>query len=182
MPIYEYLCPECNRVYNFLVQRPDPERHPACPKCGALDLRKQVSRFAFKRSGDAGSRKDVDSGPDFGGSEFGGGEGDFGAGGPGGGGPEGLDDPRTEREMMRLMRDMEHLDENDPKQLALMMRRMSNVTGEPFDAEMEDAVRRLESGEDPERVEEDMGGGLLGGPDGGGMSGPPSYDDDLYSF
>ncbi|MFI0608136.1 MAG: zinc ribbon domain-containing protein [Anaerolineae bacterium] len=181
MPIYEYLCPECNRVYNFLVQRPDPDRHPACPKCGAEDLRKQVSRFAFKRSGEAASKGDGDGGFPVG--EGSGDDGGWGEGGPGGGeGPEGLDDPRTDREMMRLMRDMEHLDENDPKQLAQMMRRMSTVTGEPFDAEMEDAVRRLESGEDPERVEEDMGGGLLGGPDGGGMSGPPSYDDDLYSF
>lgn len=167
MPIYEYLCPPCNRVYSFLVQRPDPERQPSCPKCGAAELRKQVSRFAFKRSGG-------------GAAEAGGGIEDGPGMGEMGGGPD-LDDPRAEREMMRLMRDMEHLDESDPKQLAQMMRRMSSVTGEPFDAEMEDAVRRLEAGEDPERVEEDMGGGLLGGP-GGGMAAPPSYDDDLYSF
>lgn len=177
MPIYEYLCPDCNRVYSFLVQRPDPERQPSCPKCGAADLRKQVSRFAFKRSGAVAKQDAGDAAADFAGDG-----GDWGDMGPGGEGPGGLDDPMADREMMRLMRDMEHLDENDPKQLAQMMRRMSTVTGEPFDAEMEDAVRRLESGEDPERVEEDMGGGLLGGPDGGGMSGPPSYDDDLYSF
>jgi len=79
------------------------------------------------------------------------------------------------------MADAEHMDENDPRQLALMMRRMSEISGEPLDAEMEDAVRRLEAGEDPERVEEDMGG-LGFGPDGGGNGGTPSYDDDLYSF
>jgi putative FmdB family regulatory protein len=176
MPIYEYLCPDCNRVYSFLVQRPDPERQPSCPKCGAADLRKQVSRFAFKRSGAVAKQGAGDAAPDFAGEG-----GDWGGEGPGGEGPGGLDDPMADREMMRLMRDMEHLDENDPKQLAQMMRRMSTVTGEPFDAEMEDAVRRLESGEDPERVEEDMGGGFLGGGE-GGASGPPSYDDDLYSF
>jgi hypothetical protein len=57
---------------------------------------------------------------------------------------------------------------------------MSEITGEGLDAEMEEAVRRLESGEDPERVEEDMGELGLGG--GEGFGGGPSYDDDLYSF
>jgi putative FmdB family regulatory protein len=174
MPIYEYHCPACNRIYNFLVQRPDPDRHPDCPKCGAKDLRKQVSRFAFKRSGQ--KAHEPPSGTGFGGGDFGGGE-DFGP--PDG--PDRMDDPAMERDMMRLMRDMEHMDENDPRQLAQMMRRMSGATGEPFDEEMEEAVRRLESGEDPERVEEDIGGGLLGDGE-GGAHGPPSYDDDLYSF
>ena len=79
MPIYEYLCPECNRVYSFLVQRPDPERHPVCPKCGAADLRKQVSRFAFKRSGEAAAKGD-----DAGGYPAGDGFGDEGGWGEGG--------------------------------------------------------------------------------------------------
>lgn len=164
MPIYEYLCPTCHRVFSFMTHTVHETRVPACPKCGAADMRKQVSRFAFVRGG-ATARG--------------------GAGAPEGGaeGPDPLDDPRVEHEMMRLMSQAEHMDENDPRQLGHLMRRMSEITGEPLDGEMEEAVRRLEAGEDPEKVEADLGDVFgEGGPDGDGFGGPPSYDDGLYTF
>jgi putative FmdB family regulatory protein len=159
LPIYEYLCPACNRVFSFLSRTSAPEHAPACPKCGGTDLRKRVSRFAFVRSGT--------------------GSGD--EGGPAPGGDDPLDDPRVEREMMRLMQQAEGMDENDPRQLAQFMRRMSDLTGEPLDAEMEEAVRRLEAGEDVEKIEEEMGDLLGDGPD-GGFGAPPTYDEGLYSM
>jgi putative FmdB family regulatory protein len=164
MPIYEYLCPNCNRVYSFLAQSVTVTKEPTCPKCGATNLRKMVSRFAFVRSGGgAKETADAEGGPPRGG------------GLPGE--PDPYDDPRVEREMMRLLGDAENLDENDPRQLGRLMRRMSEITGEPLEPEMEEAMRRLEAGEDPDKVEEDMGD-LFG--EGGGPGGPPSYDDDLY--
>jgi putative FmdB family regulatory protein len=157
MPIYEYMCPSCNRIYNFFAQSVNVERTPTCPKCGADDLVKQVSRFSFVRSkGSAGPKPE------------GGGEGD-----------DPLDDPRIEREMMKLLSDVEGMDENDPRQLGRLMRRMSEITGEAMDEEMEEAVRRLESGEDPEKIEEEMGD-LLGGDMMGGEGMPPTYDEGLY--
>lgn len=178
MPIYEYLCPDCNRIYSFLSQKYNPDEAPACPKCGGTRLTKAVSRFAFVRSGPSGG----------GGSGEGGDMGEMGGmGGMGGmgegGGPDPLDDPRVEREMMQLMAQAENMDENDPRQLGRLMRRMSEISGEPLDGEMEEAVRRLESGEDPERIEDDLGdvlGGEMGM--GGGAYGAPDYDDDLYSM
>jgi hypothetical protein len=58
---------------------------------------------------------------------------------------------------------------------------MTELTGEDMDPEMEEAVRRLEAGEDPEKVEEDMGD-VLGGEGGGPYDpyGAPTYDDGLY--
>jgi len=38
-----------------------------------------------------------------------------------------MDDPRIERAMMDLERDMEHLDENNPKHMAHMMRKMKDL-------------------------------------------------------
>ena len=32
MPIYEYLCPHCNRVYSFLTQSSSENKQPTCPK------------------------------------------------------------------------------------------------------------------------------------------------------
>jgi putative FmdB family regulatory protein len=162
MPIYEFLCLKCNRVYSFLARGTEIDREPTCPRCGSTDLRKQVSRFAVVRSGTRppGPSDDAPAAE---------------------GGPDPLDDPRVEREMMRLVHDAEGMDENDPKQIASFMRRMSSLTGEPLDAEMEEAVRRLESGEDPEKVEEDMGDVLgTGSGDGDGYMGGPSYDEGLY--
>ena len=81
--------------------------------------------------------------------------------------------------MMHLLNQLEGMDENDPKQMGTLMRKMSEITGEGLDPEMEEAVRRLEAGEDPDKIEEDLGD--LGMGDGGGMGGP-TYDDGMYSL
>jgi putative FmdB family regulatory protein len=51
MPIYEYLCRTCNRVYGFLFATTTDSGQPTCPRCGATDLERQVSLFAFVRGG-----------------------------------------------------------------------------------------------------------------------------------
>ena len=52
------------------------------------------------------------------------------------------------------------LDENDPRALARAMRRMSDEMGEPMEPEMEEALGRLEQGEDPEAVMAGMDEGI----------------------
>jgi hypothetical protein len=51
---------------------------------------------------------------------------------------------------------------------------------------MDVAIKRLEAGEDPEKIEADMGdmlGGLMGGPEGGGAGGGGySQDPGLYDY
>ena len=37
MPIYEFACPDCRKIFNFLSKRLQPAGPPACPKCGAPD-------------------------------------------------------------------------------------------------------------------------------------------------
>ena len=49
MPIYEFACPRCRKIFNFLSRRVNPSRLPVCPKCGNKKLEKQVSRFAMSR-------------------------------------------------------------------------------------------------------------------------------------
>ena len=48
---------------------------------------------------------------------------------------------------------MAGLEQEDPRALASFMRRMSDEMGEPMDAELQDVVGRLESGEDPSAVD-----------------------------
>jgi putative FmdB family regulatory protein len=47
-------------------------------------------------------------------------------------------------------------DEDDPKSMARMMRKMGNELGEEMPAEFDEVVDRLESGESPEDIEKTM--------------------------
>jgi hypothetical protein len=64
-----------------------------------------------------------------------------------------------ERMMAEMERDMAGLDENnpDPRALGHMMRKMTEATGQRMPGEMEHMIRRLEAGEDPEKLEEEFG-------------------------
>jgi hypothetical protein len=93
-------------------------------------------------------------------------------------------DARLEAAMGELERDFEGLDENDPRQMGRAMRRMSELTGEPLDGEMEEVVRKLEEGVDPDKLEDQLGdafGEDDGGPGGGGR-GSPARDPGLYDY
>jgi putative FmdB family regulatory protein len=164
MPIYEFACPKCRRIFSFLAKRVNPGRKPVCPKCGNKKLTKEVSRFAMTK----GLKEPA-------------------AAGPAGAEPSmpDLDDPRVARAMAEMEREMEHLDESNPKHLARLMRKMKDIM--PADAmpkEMETAIQRLEAGEDPEKIEEDMGdvlGDFMGG-EGGGAGGGYTQDSGLYDM
>jgi len=75
-----------------------------------------------------------------------------------------LDEGRMERAMGELAREAEGLNEEDPQQMAALMRRFSDKTGMSLGAGMEEALSRMESGEDPEAIEQEMGN-LLDGED-----------------
>jgi putative FmdB family regulatory protein len=49
MPIYEFACPKCRRIFSFLSKRVNPGRLPVCPKCGSKKMSRQISRFATAR-------------------------------------------------------------------------------------------------------------------------------------
>ena len=51
---------------------------------------------------------------------------------------------------------LDDLNENDPRSLGRMMRRMADETGEDMGPEFGEVVNRLEKGEDPESIEKSM--------------------------
>ena len=72
------------------------------------------------------------------------------------------------------------IDENDPKGMARMMRKLGSEMGEEMPPEFGDMVDRLEAGESPESIEQSMGdvGGMgdAGGMgDMGDMGGAPDF-------
>ena len=160
MPIYEYSCPDCRRIFQFLSKRLQPKRKPACPQCGNKKLTKEISQFAaLKGAAEPGAVPDLDS----------------------------LDSPKMERFMREMERDMSGLDENNPKHMAHMMRKMQDaLPADMMPKEMNEAIRRLESGEDPEKIEADMGEVFdqFMGDEGGGRSKGGGYTKDggLYDM
>ena len=96
------------------------------------------------------------------------------------------------RAMAEIERDMDHLDENNPKHMAHLMKKMKDALPPGvMPKELDTAIKRLEKGEDPEKIEEDMGdvlGDAFGGPgeedDGSGFGGPSTYsrDPNLYDY
>ena len=165
MPIYEFACPKCRRIFNFLSKRLNPDRLPACPRCGNKKMAKQMSRFAMTKGLKEPAAKSDDAGdepmPD-------------------------MDDPRVMRAMSELERDMEHLDENNPKHMAHMMKKMKDLMPPgTVPKELDVAIKRLEAGEDPEKIEEDMGdllGDFMGGEEGGAGGGGYTHDSGLYDY
>lgn len=96
-----------------------------------------------------------------------------------------FDDSRVERAMMEMERDMEHMDENNPKHMAHLMRKMKDLMpAGTMPKELDTAIKRLEAGEDPEKIEADMGdvlGGLMGGEE-GAKGGGYAHDSGLYDY
>jgi putative FmdB family regulatory protein len=179
MPIYEFYCPRCHRLFSFLSRTVDTEKVPGCPRCQGTGLVRRVSAFAISKA-----RKEEPAASPAGEPE---------------------DEARLARVMESMAGEMEGLDENDPRQGARFMRRMFEAAGLPVQEGMEEALRRMEAGEDPEKIEAEMGDtlgeGPFGagdadgeapapekGPSGHGLSGlrrrvlPPSVDPELHEM
>ena len=168
MPIYEFYCPDCHAIFNFLARQPDTTSRPECPRCGRPKLERRFSRFAISRGRSESA------------------EGDEGL-------PDGLDETKMERLFAEMAGEAEGVDEDDPKQMARMMRKLYEGAGLRPGGAVEEAMRRMEAGEDPGKIEEEMGDLLeaeepLFSEGGRGLRGlsrklkPPEVDETLYDL
>ena len=162
MPIFEYLCRSCNRIYSFLSLRATPEREPVCPRCGRTGLERVPSAFAVTGSRKTAKESGPRSGDDAEGSR-----------------------PGLEEKALRMASEMSEADAEDPRAMARMMRHLAEESGERITPAMDEMFRRMEAGEDPEALEEELGPRLeeeMGGEDDEGGGGAPSRDDGLYDL
>ncbi|MDX9785771.1 MAG: zinc ribbon domain-containing protein [Salinivirgaceae bacterium] len=164
MPIYEFYCGVCHTIYNFFSKTVNTAAVPFCPKCKSDTLTRQVSVFAV--TGRASDEADTDM-------------------------P--IDEQKLERAMALLGREAEHINEEDPRQAADLMRKLTDMTGLELGPGMSEALRRMAQGEDPDSIEAEMGDVLESEdpfilPDGKGKTGPaqrrslPAKDDTLYDL
>jgi hypothetical protein len=152
MPIYEYYCPDNHTIYQFYAKTvAQGQTTPKCPDNPKFTLKKLVSAFAIKSGGakdDALEQKPASA-------------------------EDSPEDARLDAAMGEMEKEFASVDENDPKAMARMMRRMSELTGEKIDGQFEEVVRKLEEGADPDSLEDQLGpedqAEDSGDPYGGGM-------------
>ena len=133
MPIYEFYSPDTHRIYSFFARSLSQGRKkPRCPDDPKARMERLVSRFAV--TGRAKEKADTPGEMD-------------------------APDPRMERVMAEMEREISSLsdDNPDPRQLGRLMRKMTEATGQKMPEEMEQMITRLEKGEDPEKLESEFG-------------------------
>jgi putative FmdB family regulatory protein len=168
MPIYEFYCAPCHRVFSFLSRRIETARAPDCPRCGAKALSRRASPFAISKGRKEESANPPDEMPD-------------------------VDEGKLMKLIEELGPEAEKLDEQNPRQAASMLRRLMSAAGLPVAGGMQEALRRMEAGEDPEKVEESLGDALDGDPFAPAPAAapglgrlrrllPPSVDSHLYEM
>ncbi|MCP4691639.1 MAG: zinc ribbon domain-containing protein [Desulfobacterales bacterium] len=136
MPIYEFYCEACNTIFNFFSKSVNTDKTPGCPKCPNKALSRQMSAFAV--TGRAREDEVMDDIP--------------------------FDESKMEKAMEALAGEAENINEDDPRQAAQLMRKLTDITGMQMGSGMEEALDRMEKGEDPETIEAEMGE-LLDGED-----------------
>jgi len=142
MPIYEYRCADCKRRVSIFFRTMSAAESGVGsvtpPHCQGQHLHRLVSKVSFIRADNLGDKGDVggtttaDDLADT--DQYGGYDND----------PAGFD------QMMQGM------DEEDPRSVARWARQMQRQTGEDLGPGFETALSRIESGEDPDRVMDDM--------------------------
>lgn len=150
MPIYEYKCGGCDRKvslfftsYSVAASRAEAGEN-RCPRCGSPNLKRVMSRARTVRAG-GGGEYDTEMGADLGANSMGAMDDDLMAG----------------------------IDQDDPRQVARWARQMKESLGDEFDMgpEFDQALTRIEKGEDPEKVMEDYD------PEAFAAGGEDDYDD-----
>ncbi len=129
MPIYEFYCSNCNTIFNFFSKSVNTTKKPKCPKCKKKTLDKQVSLFAF--TGHAKEEGEISDLP--------------------------VDESKMEQAIKTLANEADKINEDDPRQAANLMRRLTDMTGLKLGPGMNEALSRMEKGENPEQIEADMG-------------------------
>ena len=129
MPIYEFYCEDCNTIFNFFSKSVNTTKKPKCPACKNKTLSRQMSAFAF--TGKAKEDGDIDDLP--------------------------FDEHKMEKAMNMLAGEAEKINEDDPRQAANLMRKLTDMTGMELGPGMQEALKRMEAGEDPDAIEAEMG-------------------------
>lgn len=148
MPIYEFACPVCRKLFSFYSRRINTETIPNCPKCGA-PLVKQLSLFQAKRGKgaasspwnfDDGCEDETASAPDFDAS-----------------------DERIAGAISELGSQIDRMDPDDPGGTAKTLEEFAKKSGVKFNKEVTDALSKMASGDNSESVQSQLEAAMSSG-------------------
>jgi putative FmdB family regulatory protein len=136
MPMYEFFCNDCNTIYTFFSRKIETKKIPPCPQSSIHHISRLVSRFAVTGTSKNSTSEfgDDESMPNL---------------------P--INESKMERALESLAAEAEHINEDDPRQAANLMRKLTDMTGLRLGDKMENALSRMEAGEDPDAIEQEMG-------------------------
>ena len=142
MPIYEFYSPDNHKIYSFYSRTiKNSDISPLCPDGEKLEMRKMMSAFSVTGNGGDGDEVNDDSEVD-----------PFSQ----------LSDAQSSSAMKEMENAISGMDEEnpDPRQMGSLMRKMCEMTGEKMDGVMEEVVRKLEEGANPEELEDSLGSAM----------------------
>jgi putative FmdB family regulatory protein len=161
VPIYEFYCPDCHTIFSFFSGRVNTAKRPDCPRCGRPEMERRPSLFAVVGR----AREEGEEAPD-------------------------LDQSAMEKAVASLAQNEAALDGDDPRLAARAMREFYQASGLDLGPGVEEYIRRLESGQDPEEVDQELGHLLddedpflpRPGPAKAAKNRPPARDETLYEL
>lgn len=140
MPIYEFHSPDTEKIYMFYAPSLSyANLTPLCPDGDQMKMIKLLSGFSITGRNQEVPELSSETDPD---DPF-----------------AGMDPSKSGELMKELERSIAGMDEDnpDPRQMGSLMRRMCELSGEKMDEPMEEVIRKLEEGINPEELEERMG-------------------------
>ena len=142
MPIYEFHSPDTGKIYSFFAPTIKySDLVPLCPEGSGKKMVRLISGFSItgkqKEATQPEAQNDQDPDDPF----------------------AGMDRDHANEIMKELESSISGMDEDnpDPRQMGSLMRKMCELSGETMDEPMEEVVRKLEEGMNPEDLEDRMG-------------------------
>lgn len=130
MPIYEFYCHRCHMIMSFYARKQGITKSPTCPHCGDKNLTRVVSTFITLRADRQKHSEDINF-------------------------P--LNEAKMEKAIESLAQEAETIDEDNPQEAARIIKKFTQTAGLELGKGMQTALQRMEAGEEPEKIEEEMG-------------------------
>jgi len=160
MPIYEFFCPDCNTIFHFYSPTVNTHKIPLCPQCQHRELERLLSTFAtVSAKKETGEDENIP-----------------------------LDETKMMEAAKMMENEMKNVNEDDPRHMVSILRKLSKTLGVKMNDRVEEAMFKVEAGEDPEKVASEIAEEL--GPENffkqkkptGKQSGKIRYDETLYEL
>ena len=161
MPIYEFHSPDSRKIYSFFARSLSfAGKVPLCPDGKKYRMRKVISGFSITAKRE--EPEELSQTPNDPDDPF-----------------AGMEESKAQAAMQEFEGAIEGMDEDnpDPRQMGQLMRRMCDLTGESMDDPMEEVVRKLEEGMDPDELEDRMGDALGDDATESGMPASPNSEE-----